>query len=87
MRRDDEGVEAESRRLVQRHDMGFGRVLDGEAAEQELVGLGVLARLRDGVRHVVLLGEEPRGAQDDDRQPVQLVNSRHSCSAASLVTP
>ena len=71
--RDDEGVEADLLRLGQRHDMGIGCVLDGEPAEQELVGLGVLARLDDGVRHVVFLGEEARGAQDQDRQLVQMV--------------
>ena len=53
--------------------MRLGGILDRQPAEQELVGLGVVARLLDGVRHVVLLGEEPRGAQDHDRQLVQMV--------------
>ena len=66
--------------------MGFGRILDGEAAEQQLVGLGVCVRLLDRVGHIVGFGEEPRGAQDDRRQPgLQMISRR--VLAASLVTP
>ncbi len=50
--------------------MGAGGVLDGQAAEQQLVGLGVLVRLADGVGHVVGLGEEATGAQHHHRQAV-----------------
>ncbi len=60
--------------------MRVGRILDRQPSEQELVGLGVRIRLRDRVRHVVGLGEEPAGAQDHHghtagqvRHPAQLL--------------
>ena len=55
--------------------MGLGGVLDSQAAEEKLVRLGILVGLLDGVSHVVFLGEEAPGSQDDDRQAVIL--ARH----------
>ncbi len=60
-------------RFRQRRQVGRRRVLDGEAAEQQLVRLGVGVGLRDRMRHVVGLGKEAGGAQSDERQAVPLV--------------
>ena len=48
--------------------MGFGAILDGEAAVEELVGLDVGAA--EVAMRVVLLGEEAAGPKHDDRQPL-----------------
>ena len=72
-RGEDEGVEAERRRPLQRRDMGIGRILDGEAAIEELVGLAILAgKVAMGV---VLLGKEAAGAQDEDGEAMLVVNA------------
>jgi len=45
--RDDEGIEAELRRSLQRFDVALGGVFDGQAAKQELMDLGIVVRLNN----------------------------------------
>ena len=50
--------------------MRLGDILHARAAKQQFIGFGVVGRLGHRMRHIVFLGKEPRGAQNEKGQAV-----------------